>query len=66
MKNLWIVLLLSLLFQELHAQNYQTVNSGRIAYFSFNDFSALKIDSTKVLNGDSVFYPSRVHSPIST
>jgi hypothetical protein len=59
MKNLWIVLVLSLLFQGLHAQNYQTVNSGRIAYFSFNSFSALKIDSTKVLNGDSVFYPSR-------
>lgn len=59
MKNLWIVLVFSLLFQGLHAQNYQTVNSGRTAYFSFNSFSALKIDSTKVLNGDSVFYPSR-------
>lgn len=53
MKNLWIVLVFSLLLQGLHAQNYQTVNSGRIAYFSFNDFCALKIDSTKVLNGDS-------------
>jgi hypothetical protein len=44
----------------LIAQNYQTVNSGRISYFttSGEDFQFLRIDSTS-FNGDSVFYPNR-------
>jgi hypothetical protein len=44
----------------LQAQNFQTVNSGRIAYFttSGEDFQFLRIDST-CFNGDSVFYPNR-------
>jgi hypothetical protein len=54
-KYLLSIFILSFLFLGLYAQDYQTVNSGRIAYFSFNDFSFLKIDSTKVFNGDSIF-----------
>lgn len=49
----------------LQAQNYQTVNSGRIAYFttSGEDFQFLRIDSV-FFNGDSVFYPNRTLGPV--
>jgi hypothetical protein len=60
-KHLLTTVILSLLFLGAFAQEFQSVNSGREAYFSFAgyDFSFLKIDSSKVYNGDSVVYPSR-------
>jgi len=61
MKHLLTSVILSLLFLGALAQEFQSVNSGRIAYFLFAgyDFSFLKIDSLKESNGDSIFYPSR-------
>jgi len=50
----------------LQAQNYQTVNSGRIAYFNTAEYiQFLRIDSV-IYNGDSVFYPNRVVALISS
>jgi hypothetical protein len=59
-KPLLTIFILSLLFSVANAQGFQSVNSGRVAYFSLDDkFNFLKIDSLKTTNGDSVFYPSR-------
>jgi hypothetical protein len=59
-KHLLTIFIVGLLFSVAYAQDFQPVNSGREAYFSFNGtFSFLKIDSVKTTDGDSVFYPSR-------
>jgi hypothetical protein len=56
-KHLAAIFLISLLFSESYAQDFQSINSGREAYFSLNYI--LKIDSLTEHNGDSIFYPIR-------
>lgn len=57
---LLLIVFCILISSGLQAQNYQTVNSGRIAYFTTTgeDFQFLRIDSVS-FNGDSIFYPNR-------
>jgi hypothetical protein len=61
-----LILLYLLISSGLQAQNFQTVNSGRVAYFTTygEDFQFLRIDSAR-FNGDSVFYPNRCIDLIS-
>jgi len=56
-KYIVAIILINLLFSESYAQHFQSVNSGREAYFSLNYI--LKIDSLTENNGDSIFYPIR-------
>jgi hypothetical protein len=58
-RNLISTIVICLMVTSAVGQNFQSTSSGRIAYFSFNNFSFLRIDSTSFMNGDSVLYPSR-------
>jgi len=59
-KHLFLICTLCVILSKLYAQDFQSVNANRIAYFSFygNDFIFLRIDSV-AYKGDSVYYPQR-------
>ena len=47
-------------------QNYQTIDSRRIAYFADQNgqISCIRIDSVKAMQDDSIFYPFTVIQPV--
>jgi hypothetical protein len=56
------ILFVFIYFSNVSSQNYQTLNSGRVAFYKglLEEVKSIKIDSVKMASEDSVFYPMKV------